>query len=115
MRYRKLDQNGDMVFGHGTNDYYKDQLECVAQSLLTRLQLWRKDWYLDTQDGTPYMQEILGKNTQSTALRALQERILDTEGVTGIVSISVNTDPNTRKSSFIVTVNTIYGDTSING
>lgn len=115
MKYRKLDSSGDMVFGHSNNDYYKDQKEAIAQSLLTRLQLWRGEWYLDTQEGTPYMQEILGKNTQSTALRALQERILNTEGVTGIVSISVDTDSDTRKSSFIVTVNTIYGETSING
>lgn len=115
MRYRKLNDDGDMVFGHGADDYYRDQAEAVAQSILTRLRLWRAEWYLDTADGTPYVQEIFGRNTESKAARAIRKRILDTEGVKTIVDFNASLDRDTRKAIFTVTVDTDYGEVTING
>lgn len=115
MRYRKLDDAGDMVFGHGSDDYYIDRAEAVAQAVMTRLRLWRGEWYLDTDEGTPYLQEIFGRGTESTAVRALRLRVLETEGVTDIVSINATNDPETRKAVFQITVNTIYGAVTVNG
>lgn len=112
MLYRKLDADGDLVFGHGLKDYYQDNVEAIAQSVKTRLQLWRGEWYLNTQEGTPYMQEVLGKNTKDLAIRALQTRILDTEGVTSIKDFQIV--PNGRHMSFYIVINTIYGEVSIN-
>ena len=115
MRYRKLDDAGDMVFGHGSDDYYIDRAEAVAQAVMTRLRLWRGEWYLDTDEGTPYLQEIFGRGTESTAVRALRLRVLETEGVTDIISINATNDPETRKAVFQITVNTIYGEVTVNG
>src|SRR5581483_5662749 len=57
---------------------------CVAQSVLTRLKLWRGEWFLDKTEGTPYMQQILGTGTKAIYDLAIQNRVLETEGVTSI-------------------------------
>lgn len=113
MRYRKLDENGDMIFGHGSDDYYADNIEAIAQSVLTRLKLWRGEWYLDTTEGTPYMQEVLGMGKRDSAIRALQNRILDTEGVTQIKDFQVTNDG--RHYRFAIVIDTIYGEATVNG
>lgn len=115
MRYRKLDAQGDMVFGHGGEDYLQDSAETVAQSILTRLRLWRGEWYLDTTEGTPYTQEVLGMGRTATALRALQQRIADTEGVRDVLSIELVRDPDTRRATVRAEVLTDYGEVVVSG
>ena len=44
MRVRKLDENDDMTFGGGGNDYHRDTPEAVAQCIKTRLRLWRGEF-----------------------------------------------------------------------
>ena len=114
MHYRKLDKDGDMIFGHGRKDYLSEA-EAVAQSVLTRLRLWKGEWYLDTEEGTPYLPDILGKGTESSALSALHDRILETEGVKDIVSIDGNVDEDSRHATFTITLDTIYGEVVVNG
>ena len=115
MRYRKLDADGDMIFGHGGEDYFRDQAEAVAQSILTRLRLWRTEWYLDVGEGTPYMQEVFGRNKLGSAARALRSRILDTEGVKSITALTADVDRETRKLVFACTVETDFGEVTVNG
>lgn len=114
MRYRKLDANGDMVFGHGCKDYYKDQVEAVSQAVLTRLLLWKKEWYLDKEEGTPYREDVLGRGTEASALRAIQTRILETPGVRRLISFEANQDPETRHAIFTIELETDYGEVTIN-
>lgn len=114
MHYRKLDANGDMVFGRGRDDYLSGE-EAVAQSVLTRLRLWRGEWYLDTEEGTPYPAEVLGKDTEASSIAALQSRVLDTLGVKRIVEIGASHDPDMRKASISMTLDTIYGEVTVNG
>ena len=64
MRYRKLDARGDMIFGHGSADYYRDQPEAVAQAAVTRLRLKLGEWFADTSDGTNWDGAVLGRHTE---------------------------------------------------
>lgn len=115
MRYRKLDQNSDMRFGGQQGDFYRDQPEAVAQAVLTRLRLWVGEWFIDTTEGTPYQQAVLGMHTQKTAEPAIRARILDTQGVTSIQEFSMVRDPDTRRATFSATINTEYGSVAVQG
>ncbi|CAN0620561.1 conserved protein of unknown function [Burkholderia multivorans] len=113
MRYRKLDADGDYVLGGGANDFLVNTPETVAQAVLTRLRLLRGEWFLDTTAGMPWSTEVLGKGTSSTYDAAIRECILGTTGVTEITSYSSTRDPDTRALSVTVTINTIYGTTTV--
>ena len=87
-----------------------DKAEQVRQQLLIKLKLWRGEWFLDTEFGTPYLQQILGKQlTLSGALAALRKSILEVEGVRQILSFSYTFSNATRKLIVDFTADTPYG------
>lgn len=111
MRYRKLDSSGDCSFGRSALDFISDTPETVAQAVRTRLLLLRGEWFLDVTDGTPYATEILGANTAQTYDLAIRERILGTQGVTGIVSYESNLAD--RALTVVATIDTLYGQSTV--
>ena len=113
MRYRKLDENDDMVFGHGAADYWRDVPDAPAQAVKTRLNLRLGEWFLDTSAGTPYNTQILGKYTSGTRDMAVRTRILGTQGVAQIDSYSSSFDPNTREWFANATITTVYGPATL--
>lgn len=108
MRYRKLDNNGDYVFGHGMADFLIDCPEAVAQAVRTRLELNLGQWFLDVESGTPYA-HTLGKSRPEDYDPLIRRRILRTEGVTGIESYESGYDSETRRLAVAVTIDTAYG------
>lgn len=112
MRYRKMDADGDYVFGGRQADFLKDSPETVAQAVLTRLRLARGEWFLDTTEGTPW-DKVLGKYTAGTYDAAIRQRILGTQGVRELVAYSSSLNSETRALSVTATINTIYGTTTV--
>jgi hypothetical protein len=106
MRLRKLDENGDMVFGHGSSDFYFNTPQGVAQSIETRLKLIKGEWFLDITQGTDWGGQILGRTTEAQYDGEIQRVILETNGVLDIESYASNLQD--RQLSVTVTVNTIY-------
>lgn len=113
MRYRALDENGDYSFGQGSRNFLVDSPDAVAQLVITRLKLWTSEWFLDTSEGTPYKTQILGVGTAPTRDLAIQERILETQGVIGIADYASIVDPSTRAFTVGATIDTIYGQTTL--
>ncbi|WP_029329656.1 hypothetical protein [Komagataeibacter oboediens] len=111
MRVRKQDSSGDMVFGHGSEDYYYNTPAGVGQLVLTRLKLWLGEWFLDTSDGTPWTTKVLGNRTTSTYDAVIRARILGTPGVSSISSYSSTL--NNRKLTISATIQTEYGTTTV--
>ena len=73
-------------------------IDNVAQRVRTRLLMLLGEWFLAVDDGTPYLQLILIKNVNLDHVRsALRARILETEGVTGIVSLVLDFDSAVRR------------------
>lgn len=113
MRYRKLDADGDYTFGNQQADFYKDNPEAVAQAVMTRLRLNKGEWFIDTEDGTPWNSEVLGERTVATRDAAIKKRILGTPGVVQIDSYNSTFNAETRRFSVTATITTVYGQTTI--
>lgn len=113
MRYRREDANGDYTFGSGDDTWMINSPECVAQSVKTRFELWRGQWFLDTSEGTPYVQSVLGKQRSDVYILAIRERLQTTPGVNSILSFNTNNDGTTRRVTFTATIDTIYGQTTV--
>jgi hypothetical protein len=109
MRYRKLDDKGDMAFGHGNPDYHYNTPVCVAQAVVTRLRLLRGEWFLDLTDGTPYAPAVLGKHTRQSYDFVIRRRILETQGVTEIMEYESIYDGETRGLTINTRIDTVYG------
>lgn len=113
MRYRQLDANGDYVLG-GTSVFLVNSPEAVAQAVLTRLNLWLGEWFINTTDGTPWLTEILGKiQNGKNPDAAIKQRILGTQGVQEITNYSSTYNGNARTFSVTATLSTIYGAVTI--
>ena len=112
MRYRALSLSGDYTFGAGLANFLINTPAAVAQSVKTRLLLWQGQWFLDTTIGTPWLTDVLGKNTQSLYDRAIRTVILETIGVTSIENYSSTFDSTARTLTVTMTLNTIYGQTT---
>lgn len=110
MRYRELDADGDYTFGKGAANFFIDSPATVRQSIETRLRLLQGEWYLNTEEGTPWLQEVLDKGHSQTYDLVIQTRILRTPGVRGIVQYQSSLDTVKRKLSIAALIDTIYSD-----
>lgn len=106
MKYRALDPLGDYTVG---KPFLSNTPATVGQAVLTRLRLWRGEWFLDTADGTPYSEDVLGKRTVRNPEVAIRQRILGTPGVTAITAFASSYDGNTRRLTVSASIDTLYG------
>lgn len=111
MRYRKLSDTGDYVFGQGQANFYIDTPAAVAQAAKTRLLLLTQEWFLNVLDGTNYAQKILGVRTQGTRDQEVKQRILGTPGVQRLISYSSQVID--RRFSVQAKIQTVYGAATV--
>lgn len=88
MLIREMDENNDMKFGRSLQDFIKDSPEAIVQLLRTRLRLWQGEWFANTEDGTPWAQDVLGNRNTGLFHEAIRERVLSTYGVKNIIKYS---------------------------
>lgn len=111
MKYRKLDANGDYQFGNEGGFFVNDPAG-VAQAIQTRLLLMTDEWFLDSNEGTPYDPSIRGYGTAATRDPAIIDRILGTTGVRSLLQYSSSVDA-ARRFQVTALVDTIYGATPV--
>lgn len=112
MRQRAFRPDGDYDFGSG-RPLLVDSPQCVAQAVMTRLNLQTGEWFLDSNEGTPYDGQILGHNTAATRDLALRIRILETPGVVQIDEYLSFVDPTDRTMVMACSVDTLYGTADV--
>ena len=113
MKYRRLDENWDYVFGHGKNDYLEGR-EAVGQAVKSRLLLLYGEWWEDQEDGLPLFERILASSGSDANKQAVDiifaRRIGDTTGVLNVSWYDSSFDRNKRAYSFSCRVDTVYGE-----
>lgn len=109
MKYRKLDINGDYVFGGGSTDMLRDKSAC-AQAIKTRLLLLFGEWWEDLKEGLPLFQNILAQRDIKLAEKVLIERIQGTQHVNQITYFQSFFSNETREYTFYATVDTDFGE-----
>lgn len=110
MRIRKHDENGDIVFGRGRDSYLRNAPEAVAIAAKTRLSLWQNTWFTDLSDGTPWLENVLGKYPEAVYNSIIRKRILETQGVKAILEYESFIDENRRNLLIQCTIDTVYGE-----
>jgi len=112
LKYRRLDSNGDYLFGQGSQTFLTDT-NAVAQAVETSLGLYQGEWWEDTSVGLPLWQKILGSPGSRTSVidALLQDRISDVTGVTNVYGVTSSFDSATRTYSFAAYVETEYSTT----
>ena len=114
-RTRKLDKNGDPVISGQVWIY---DIEAIAQTINTRLNLFSGEFWRDVTEGTPWIGRILGKNNSTNTLQSkstiLKNIIRNTQGVISILEWSSDFSYTDRKFSVNATVLTEYGVLGIN-
>lgn len=112
MRVRILADN-DYTFGNGQLDYFINTPAAVGQVVQTSLLLFLGEWYLNSDDGMPWFENVLGKHTKTEADNAIQDYVLKVQGVLDITSYESIIDSKLRKFSVTMTIDTDFGPTPV--
>lgn len=113
LRYRKRDENGDMVWGNGSQDYLTG-IDAMAEVIKTRLAAIKGEWWEGDGTALPYYTDIL-TSYRTEANRSMIdlmiiERLMDTRGVLSVTDVKSWYDG--RNYFFNANVNTVYGRTT---
>lgn len=109
MIYRRIDENGDYVFGGNKSNYSSDRY-AVEQAVKTRLRQLIYEWWEDIEDGLPLWQKILGSRDKAQVEKIIKERIQRTKYVKSILSFSSEFDNEKRKLSIRSVIDTEFGE-----
>ncbi len=106
----------DLVIENGTFKMVSGEDEIIQR---VKIALWHHlgEFFLNTADGTPWHEEILGRRSNAgVASSIIRSRILSVDGVTGIRDFKVSFDSFTREYTVIsdINVRTQAGVTTVN-
>jgi len=91
-----------------------DGAERVRQHLDIKLKLWAGEWFMDTEFGTPYLSNILGKQVSlAGSVAALKKSISDVDGVQSITRFEFDFNRSSRNLDVNFDVQTPYGNLNI--
>lgn len=86
-------------------------VDAVRQGIERRVKKFRGEWFLNTDSGMPWFEDILGQQYDELKIKAaFREAILATPGVGSILSMSVSFSAATRLLSVTWKVQTQFDD-----
>lgn len=106
MIFRQLTAGGDWTFGAGLANYASTQ-QAIALNIQTSILMWKGDCFFSLPDWINW-KGLLNVGQQRNLDIALQTRLLQCYGVTGIVAATVIVNKTTRQFFASYTVTTVY-------
>lgn len=95
-------QNGDLLL--------VDNAERVSQQILITLKFWESEWFLNENDGVPYLDYIFVKNPNIAHVRQIiTEKIKSVTGVQSVTALDLKFDAQRRLLTIIYGADTDYG------
>lgn len=103
-------EDGDITF------QLVDRLASVQQRVQQRVRFFFGTWFLDTQRGTPYVQDVFGRQPdRQLTERAIEQQIRGVPDVTDVTDMRVVYDFQTRTLTFEAVVHTPFGTFTATG
>lgn len=108
----------DIAMNINTNDlvlqdgdiFVIDNAERVAQQIVIQLRFWYGEWFLDMQDGVPYLERVLLKNPNLNHIRQIfREAIEKVPDVTKVDYVELYYDEPNRSLSVSYSAQTNFG------
>ena len=114
LKYRRVVENGDMVFGTGSSDF-KEGADAMEQVLKTRLGACENEWWEGDPGAIPWFSEVLGRMVTQEQIDEIDlliiDRIMDTVGVNSVSGIESGVED--RHYHFTCTAHTVHGDVPV--
>ena len=111
MIIRTIDQDGDWTFGNGIGSYRRNLL-ALTQDLETRLKEWVGDCFFNVEGGIDWYNRI-GSNNRRELQQDIKVLILQTEGITGVINLSLDYKSTSRNLNLTYSITTIYSNETI--
>lgn len=102
---RALDQNGDITFGSGQQNYLTGQA-AIAQNIKTRILCFLNNCVWDMQAGIDWFSYLKQSANAAQVELAVKAQILQSYGVTSVNQVSVNV--KARNITLSYNINTIF-------
>jgi hypothetical protein len=106
MAVRRIDTNGDWTFGQGKANYAIGAEE-VLQNVITRIQSFKNDWFLDTEQCIDWLNILSNKNNKKIIEDEIERVTFSTPGVRSIKQLYL-IESTKRSASVYLKFDTIY-------
>lgn len=112
MRYRRLDDAGDMLPARGYPPF--EGAEAVGAAIRSRILSFYGEWWETPEEGLElrYMIGYQNEETERVTTAMLRQRIMETEGVRDVLSLNMGRIEN-RHRTITVEVETDFGEIEV--
>jgi len=89
-------------------------LEAYKQQLSIRFKFFRGQWYLDKEEGSPWVDRVFSRLSRNEIKPMIFKIIKTTPGTSSVESLILKENRQTRTLSIEATIQTIFGEAKIN-